>query len=74
MVTAAEASDKVVPLGLYGTFSGIDEMMIGWHKLEVDTFAVNESFDIEGELFVEHMKDGAEATVSKKGVQSGIGL
>ena len=64
----------MVPLGLYGTFSGVGKMMMGWHKLEVDTFAVNKSFETEGALVVEHMKDGAEATVSKKGVQSGIGL
>ena len=58
---------------MYGTFSGIGEMMIGWHKLEVDTFAANESFETEGALVVEHMKDGAEATVSDMGVQGGIG-
>ena len=59
---------------MYCAFDGVGVMMMGYHKLEVDTFAVNEIFETERALVVEHMKDGAEATVSKKGVQSGIGL
>ena len=58
---------------LYGEFGGLGAMMMGWHKLEFDTFAVNEGFETGGSLVVEHLKDGAEATVSGIGVQGRIG-
>ena len=48
-------------------------MMMGCHKLEVDTFAVHEDFQTGGTLVVKHMENWAEATVSEIEVQVGIG-
>ena len=62
----------MVLVGFYGAFGGVGAIMMGWHKLEVDTFAANEGFETGGSLIVEHLKYGAEATVSKMGVQGGI--
>ena len=46
--------------------------MMGWHKLEVNTFTVHEGFETGGTLIVGHLKYGTEATVSEMGVQVGI--
>ena len=64
----------MVLVGLYGAFGSVGAMMTGWHKLEVDNFAVHEGFETGGALVVEHLENGAEAMVSKMGVQGGIGL
>ena len=72
-VTAAEASNKVVLVGLYGAFGGVGVMMMVWHKLEVDTFTVHEGFETGRALIVKHLEDG-EPVASEMVVQGGIGL
>ena len=64
----------MVLVGLYCTFDGVGVMMMGYHKLEVDTFAVNEIFETDGALVVDNMKDGEETTVIYIGVQGDLGL
>ena len=59
---------------MYGVFGGVVAIMMGWLKLEVDSFAVHEGFETSEALVVEYLKYGAEATVSEIRVQVGIGL
>ena len=49
---------------MYGAFGSVVAMMMGWHKLEVNTFDVHEVFLTGRALVVEHLKYGPEATVS----------
>ena len=45
-------------------FGGVGAMMVGWHKLELGTFAVHGGFETGGALVVDNLKYGVEATVS----------
>ena len=62
----------MILVGLHGTFSGVGAILLGWHKLEVHTFAVHEGFETDRAFFVEHLEYGVEVMVSDMVLQGGI--
>jgi hypothetical protein len=71
-IGGAESTDEVVFESLYGSFRGIDAMIVGFNELDCTVAGVNEFFDggrglvvcdIEGgskSFFRESVEDGAE--------------
>ena len=64
----------MVLVGLYSAFDTVSTMMMGWHKLEIDTFAVYVGFETDEALVVERVKFWVEAKVSDMEVRGSIGL
>ena len=72
-VTAAEAGDQVVLVGLDCSFGGAGAMEVRGGKLEIDALLMHEPLQADRAFIIHNLEERADTAVTEVGVEDLIG-